>query len=69
MFFKLAILLVTMFSLSCDIVQAQDNAKIGPVVSVDSATTMTVNGVEEALANTDTINWKYPLEFVFGFEY
>ena len=52
-----------------DIVQAQDNAKIGPVVSVDSATTMTVNGVEEALANTDTINWKYPLEFVFGFEY
>ena len=52
-----------------DVVQAQDNAKIGTVISVDSATLMTVNGVEEALANTDTINWRYPLEFVFGFEY
>ena len=52
-----------------DVVQAQDNAVIGTVVSVDGATTMTVDAVAEALANGDTINWKYPLEFIFGFEY
>ena len=52
-----------------DVVQAQDNAVIGTVVSVDSATTMTVDAVAAALANNDTINWKYPIEFVFGFEY
>ena len=52
-----------------DVVQAQDNAVIGTVVSVDSATTMTVDAVGGALINGDTINWKYPLEFIFGFEY
>ena len=52
-----------------DVVQAQDNAAIGTVVSVDSATTMTVDGVAAILADDDTINWKYPLEFVLGFEY
>ena len=52
-----------------DVVQAQDNAGIGTVVSVDSATTMTVSGVSTALVNGDTINWKHPIEFVFGFEY
>ena len=52
-----------------DVVQAQDNAAIGTVVSVDSATTMTVDGVAAVLADDDTINWKYPLEFVLGFEY
>jgi hypothetical protein len=52
-----------------DVVQAQDNAAIGTVVSVDSATTMTVDAVASVLADDDTINWKYPLEFILGFEY
>ena len=52
-----------------DVVQAQDNAAIGTVVSVDSATTMTVDAVAAALTDDDTINWKYPLEFILGFEY
>ena len=52
-----------------DVVQAQDNAVIGTVVSVDSATTMTVDEVGAALTNNDTINWKYPIEFIFGFEF
>jgi|TARA_R110001583_G_scaffold6612_8_gene33494 hypothetical protein len=52
-----------------DVVQAQDGAQIGTVVSADSATTLTVDGVAAALANSDTINFKNPIEFIFGFEY
>ena len=52
-----------------DVVQAQDNAVIGTVVSVDSATTMTVDEVGSVLTNNDTINFKNPIEFIFGFEY
>ena len=52
-----------------DEVIAQDGAVIGTVVSVDTATTMTVDAVGEALVNGDTINWKYPIELYFNFEY
>ena len=52
-----------------DEVIAQDGAEIGKITAVVNATSIKVDQVKAALENADTINWKYPLEFIFGFEY
>ena len=52
-----------------DEVIAQDGAEIGKITAVVNATSIKVDQVKAALTNADTINWKYPLEFIFGFEY
>jgi len=48
---------------------AQDGALIGNVVSVDSSTALTVDQVQEALANSDELCFRQPIRLHIGIQY